>query len=313
MITRSRKTNPAPADCSRKPAGHESFHLHPDPLRQCPPLSSNLPEPPQPRGRKRRRGLESDYDYNHPAKRSKDQDPTPELVPVVLVESAPSPAFTPLNKRDLDHLNRLSDMASSNNVGQATTPLRKGGKKRSLSRHSSTTEMEQEKLSSSSQPTSTMANYRWRNLDDARVVIEAADLPTNIERWVDAIIQPDISPSHESELSRIAETFCNDFNNVMKGAGREDDSLELIHTALSAMDKGEQFLFPRKAGTFSVRTVLHSKTHSSFSRLGPQPQTLRPTEDMAFQNPAQPRGFHRTFTARGRSYGRSIIHVTSKL
>ena len=109
----------------------------------------------------------------------------------------------------------------------------------------------EETLSNSSQRTSTQANYRWRNLDDARIVVEATDIPTNIGRLVDAIVQPYLSASRRSELALIAENFCNDFSNVIKGAGREGDSLELIHTTLTAMDKGQRFLFPRKAGTLS--------------------------------------------------------------
>ncbi|KAL8896487.1 MAG: hypothetical protein Q9207_007682 [Kuettlingeria erythrocarpa] len=231
MITRSQTNKQAPAECVVKTVGQRSRPIHPHSIPisvQQPSTSpSVLRELPEARGRKRRRALEPNHD--RPTKRPKDQPLAPDPVP--------SPSFTPLNRKDLDNLERLSEMAASNSIGRATTPSGRGGKKRSLSRHSSTADMEQETWSNSSQRTSTLANYRWRNLDDARILVEAIDVPNNIERWVDAIIRPDLSAPRQSELGLIADTFCNGFSTVMKGAGREDDSLELIHTALSAMDK----------------------------------------------------------------------------
>ena len=257
MITRSQKNRQAPAECSVKTIRQRPRPIHPYPFSvkqpSAPASNPTLSDPaqlPESRGRKRGRALEPNHD--RPAKRLQDQIPAPDLRPdpAPAIESALSPSFTHLTKKHLDELERLSGMSASNGIGRAATPLGRGGKKRSLSRQSSTAEME-ETLSNSSQRTSTQANYRWRNLDDARIVVEATDIPTNIERLVDAIIQPDLSASRRRELGSIAENFCNDFSNVMKGAGREDDSLELIHTALTAMDKGQRFLFPRKAGTFS--------------------------------------------------------------
>ncbi|KAL9004312.1 MAG: hypothetical protein Q9180_009846, partial [Flavoplaca navasiana] len=197
MITRSQKGKQAPAEGSVRTIRQRPrpIHPYPFPIKQSSTPASNAPRSdlaqlPESRGRKRRRALEPDHD--RPAKRLQDQipapDPRPDSAPVI--ESALSPSFTHLTKENLDELERLSGMSASTGIGRAATPLGRGGKKRSLSRQSSIAEME-ETLSNSSQRTSTQANYRWRNLDDARIVVEATDIPTNIERLVDAIIQPD--------------------------------------------------------------------------------------------------------------------------
>ena len=123
-----------------------------------------------------------------------------------------------------------------------------GDRKRTLSTRSSVADMSQEVASVSSQKATSLANYRWRNLDYARIVVEDEPIPENIESRVDAIIQPEISTEWKSELVRITETFCNDFIDVLKGASREDDSVEPIHRALTSIDTKNEFMFPRKAG-----------------------------------------------------------------
>lgn len=223
MITRSQKTKQAPAECFVKTTRQRPrpIHSRPAPFKQPstpasdPPLSDPA-ELPESRGRKRRRALELDHD--RPAKRLRDQIPAPDPPPdhAPAIESALSPSFTHLTKKHLDELERLSGMSASNGISRAATSLGRGGKKRSLSRQSSAAEIE-ETLSNSSQRTSIQANYRWRNLDDARIVVEATDIPTNIGRLVDAIIQPYLSASRRSELALIAENICNDFSNVVRG------------------------------------------------------------------------------------------------
>ncbi|MCJ1347404.1 hypothetical protein MMC31_005629 [Peltigera leucophlebia] len=74
------------------------------------------------------------------------------------------------------------------------------------------------------------------------------NLSENIESRVDAIIQPEISTEWESELAPITEAFCNDFIDVLKGASREDDSVEPIHHALTSIDRKSEFMFPGEAG-----------------------------------------------------------------
>lgn len=142
-----------------------------------------------------------------------------------------------LSKKNLEELNR-----------QTESEISMGGEKRTRSRRTSTADMSQDAASASSQKSSTYANYRWINLDSARIYAENGPIPKNIQTRVDAIIQPTLSKQKEKELSTISDTFCNDFVDVMKGASREDDSVEPIHAALTSLDSGKKFLFPRKSG-----------------------------------------------------------------
>lgn len=137
-------------------------------------------------------------------------------------------------------------MEEHNRQTKSETSMRRG--KRTLSRRTSTADMSQDAASVSSQKSSTYANYRWINLDSARIFAENRPVPQNIQNRVDAIIQPTLSERKEKELSTISNTFCNNFVDVLKGASREDDSIEPIHTALTSLDSGKKFLFPRKSG-----------------------------------------------------------------
>ena len=298
MSTRFQKNKQVPAECFVKTIRQRPrpIQSHPTPIEQpstpaSDPSLSDLTDLPEPRGRKRRRAFEQ-----IPAP---DPSPDPSPDPAPAVESVLSPSCTHLTKKNLDELERLSGISASHGIGHAPTPSGRGGKKRSSSRHSSTAEME-ETISDSSQRTTTQANYRYRNLDDARIVVEATDIPTNIESMVNAIIQPNLSVSRRSELASIAETFCNNFSRVVKGAGRKDDSLELIHTALTAMDKGQKFLFPRKAGIPSPwPTPLHHPAPLWFCCLGAKLKAFQ-TKNLAIQDSCQqPRRFNQS------EYGRS--------
>ena len=77
---------------------------------------------------------------------------------------------------------------------------------------------------------------------------ENGPVPKDVQTRVDAIIQPKLSKQRLNELSAISNTFCNDFVDVMKGASREDDSVEPIHAALTSLNSAKKFLFPRKSG-----------------------------------------------------------------
>ena len=158
----------------------------------------------------------------------------------------------------------------------------RGGKKRPLSLQSSTVDMDQESASIRTQKSSTLATYRWRNLKYARIFVEDGPLPENIRSRVNKIIQPKITDeARKNELSLITESFCNSFIVVMRGAFREDDSVEPIHHALTSMDKGNKFIFPRKTGSSHPiqQGVLF---YSHRLRLGSEPETRRSTEDLAF-------------------------------
>lgn len=193
----------------------------PGPVQQPSTLASN-PTKPLPRtGRKRQRDSEDDCS---PKRRRRDSR--------TVVRSVKE-----LSETNLEEHDRQTESETS-----------MGGGKRTLSRRTSTADMSQDTASVSSQKSSSCANYRWITLDSARVYAENGPVPKNIQIRVDAIIQPTISKPKEKELATISKTFCNDFVDVMKGASREDDSVEPIHTALTSLDGGKNFLFPRKSG-----------------------------------------------------------------
>lgn len=136
----------------------------------------------------------------------------------------------------------------------------RGEKKRSLSRRSSTTETNPDTVSVGSQKTSSLANYRYNNLNYARIVVEGELIPKDIASRIDAIIQPEISSEKRDELFLAAETLCNDFAKIIVESSREDDSVELMYHALACIDKDKKFAFPRKAGTliFFHKSILRS-------------------------------------------------------
>ena len=154
-----------------------------------------------------------------------------------------------------------------------------GDKKRTLSTRSSIADMNQDVASVSSQKAISLANYRWRNLDYVRIVVEDEPIPKDIGSRVDAIIQPEVSMEWESELARITETFCNDFVDVLKGASREDDSVEPIHRALTSIDRENDYMFPRKAG-ISYPAQLRLPLCSRPPRLGCDPKARCSTENL---------------------------------
>ncbi|KAL8902913.1 MAG: hypothetical protein Q9207_004281 [Kuettlingeria erythrocarpa] len=212
----SSKNIQAQAGRPTPPSANESVR----PVQQHSTLSSN-PTKPLPRtGRKRQRDSEDDCSLKRRRRGSR-----------IVVTS----------------VQELSEINLEEHDRQTESDTSMGGGKRTLSRRTSTADMSQDTASVSSQKSSSFANYRWITLDSARVYAENGPVPKNIQTRVDAIIQPTIYKSKEKELSTISTTFCNEFVDVMKGASREDDSVEPIHTALTSLDSGKKFLFPRKS------------------------------------------------------------------
>lgn len=122
-------------------------------------------------------------------------------------------------------------------------------RKRSLSRQSSSTGLNQETESALSQKSSsTAANYRFGALGNVRIVVQKIPLPDNIRARVKAIYQREIPKAVESQLLDITDALRQRLLKAMNGASKEDDSVEPILDALEALnDKGE-FAFTRKAG-----------------------------------------------------------------
>ncbi|KAL8651852.1 MAG: hypothetical protein Q9210_003026 [Variospora velana] len=214
----SSKDLQAQAGRSTPPSSNQS--VTPDPVQQPSTASSNPTQPLPRTGRKRQRDSEDECSSK---RRRRDLG--------TVVKSVQE-----LSKTNLEEHDRQTESETS-----------MGGGKRTLSRRTSTADMSQDTASVSSQKSSTCANYRWITLDSARVYAENGPIPKNIQTRVDSIIRPILSKPKEKELSTISKTFCNDFIDVMKGASREDDSVEPIHAALTSLDSGKKFLFPRKS------------------------------------------------------------------
>lgn len=81
-----------------------------------------------------------------------------------------------------------------------------------------------------------------------RISARSGPLLEEIKPRIDAVIQLKVSNERKVELSSIAERLCGQFIDVLSGASREDDCVEPIYQALSAMEKGGNFNFPRKVG-----------------------------------------------------------------
>jgi hypothetical protein len=152
-----------------------------------------------------------------------------------------------LSIENLAKHNSFETSRQSHNMDPGTSE--RGARKRPLSRQSSIADMSQETASVQSQKSYTAARYRLFALSKVKIFIRPGPLPEEIRPRVNAVVQRTVSQERKRELSRIANDLCNEFVNVLEGASREDDCVEPIHAALSAVDSGKKFSFPRKAGT----------------------------------------------------------------
>lgn len=236
--TRSSKKDPqAQALGSQSTLAAQSIPL--EPVQQSPATA--------PVGLRRRREVEEEY----PSKRRKSPQATVDC----------TQPFEPLSEKNLEELDRQTGSEPYTGMDRAATGSGRGGKKRTISLRVSTADMDQDTASISTQKSSTLAEYRWKNLDYARIFVENAPLPQNILTRVNTIIQPEITDARKNELSLISEAFCDDFIDVMLGALREDDSVEPIHHALKSMDKGKKLMLSRKAGNSVPYTCEYCPTH----------------------------------------------------
>ncbi|KAL8709486.1 MAG: hypothetical protein Q9220_005728 [cf. Caloplaca sp. 1 TL-2023] len=172
-----------------------------------------------------------------------------------------------LSQANLEEHNRQTESESS--IGRA---------KRTLSRRTSTAERSQDATTVSSLKSSTGANYRWINLDSARVYAENQPVPQHIHTLVDAIIQHTVSPDKEKELSAITNTLCKDLVRVMKNARGRDDSVIPIYTALKALDSGGKLAFSRKSDwNTSLEPIVKSSVwHFNLPESPPKPRHAAP-------------------------------------
>ena len=253
----STKTAQAQAGRSPKPATVNSNSIQP--LQQPLTAPASLPGPLESAKRKREHKLELELEDEPLGKRQRTDSGT---VGKWIQE---------LSETNLEEHDSQKRSESFDAMGE---------RKRTLSTRSSVADMSQEAASVSSQKAISLANYRYKNLDNARMKIEDGLIPKNIDSRVDAIIHPEISTESETDLARITATFCNEFDDVLRGASREDDSVEPIHRALTSIDGKKEFLFPRKAGISNPRQVRLSLC-SRCLRLGCDSKTRRSTKALS--------------------------------
>lgn len=202
--------------------------------------ASNLIDSPPTKGQKRAYLPEDERPVKRPRQ---DREPASEF-------------GLPLSIANLEKHNSLEASQPSDKMVPSTSE--RGARKRPLSRQSSAADMSQETKSVQSQISYTAARYRLFALNKVKIFVRPGPLPKEIRPRIDAIVQRTVSEERKRELYGIANSLCNEFISVLEGASREDDCVEPIHTALSAMDSGKKFGFPRKAG---IVTFYQSSVH----------------------------------------------------
>ena len=183
---KAQKSTSCPPSVSLYSIAADSLPL--EPVQQPPTAPKGPAKFLQSIGPKRRREVEEDY----PTKRQRiDSQPTFES----------TQTFQRLNEKNLEELNRQIRSGSPNGMDRAVTSTGRGEKKRPLSLQSSTADMYQGSASITTQMSSTLATYRWKNLNYARIMVEDGPLPENIQTRVNAIILPQITDARKLELS----------------------------------------------------------------------------------------------------------------
>ena len=230
--------------------------------------SPPLTDPRQTRGQKRKASSQDD----RPDKRLQDKlrfasgsGPSQNSSPAKHVQDNrqfPSQSSQLLTQENLATLDRLTGSISSDIMDHTIRMPEKGGRKRLSSRQSSTTEFSQGATSTQFQESSsTYAHYRWVVLDKARIYVCTKPPPEDIQTCINTIVQKETAKGRKEELAAIGKHLCHEFVAVLNAARRQDDSVELIHRALSSMDRDQKFEFPRK---ISIVPFLPPSIHVSF-------------------------------------------------
>lgn len=186
-----------------------------------------------------------------------DSPPTKEQKRACLPEDRqPASEFgLPLSIANLEKHNSLEASQPSDKTDTSTSE--RWAWKRPLSQQPSVADMSQETKSVQSQTSNTAARYRLA-LTKVSIFVRHGPLPKEIRPRIDAIVQRTVSEERKRELYGIANNLCYNFIRVLETADREDDCVEPIHAALFAMDSGEKFGFPRKAGIVThYQTSVH--------------------------------------------------------
>lgn len=150
-----------------------------------------------------------------------------------------------LSKRNLE---KLQSQLDSTSVGMGNISTTRGGKrgekrKRAVSTWSDLPQDSTTVTTSSISP----ARYRYDILNHAKIFVHHVT-PPDIQLQVNAIFNRGISKQRRREISNIVKGMSNEFISIIQANGREDDCVEVVITALKALDKEKMFAFVRKAG-----------------------------------------------------------------
>lgn len=126
----------------------------------------------------------------------------------------------------------------------------RGQSRQPLSQPSSTADDARDTSTQRTQKTScTAANYRFTNLEHARIYVEVRRPPPEIQKQIDAILLKETTQERKGTLAKLANEFCDAFWNVLPTAAGEDDCVNILFDTLRSLCPVGKVKYPRKAGT----------------------------------------------------------------
>jgi hypothetical protein len=152
-----------------------------------------------------------------------------------------------------ENLEKLQSQLDSTSTGMGVVSITRDGKQggkggakrtRAVSTSSDSPQDSMTVTTSSKSP----ARYRYDILTSAGIFVHHVIPPNDIQFQVNAIFNRGISNEERSKISSIAKGMSNEYIAVIQANLREDDCVEVVISALKALDKENIFAFVRKAG-----------------------------------------------------------------
>lgn len=154
-------------------------------------------------------------------------------------------SIAPLSKANLKLLQQ--EVAGFEEMGNETASSGRG-RKRPPSRQTSNSDLVSGTSGQSKEPTPSHNFYRYNILRRARIQIHPRPPPKTIQSQLDAIFKREVAAERMREIRELAEAQSEMFCNGLGGASREDDLVEVAHTALFAMHQDGTLNHCRKTG-----------------------------------------------------------------
>ncbi|KAL8670465.1 MAG: hypothetical protein Q9168_005005 [Polycauliona sp. 1 TL-2023] len=163
-----------------------------------------------------------------------------------LLDRPQAPPTARLSKANLKQLQQeVIALEEMNNTGSSSDR----GRKRTLSGHTTMSRTSVSDLASTrtKEPIPSHAFYRFNVLHQANVCIVTEDPPPTLQTQLDTIFKRKVSKERKGQISAIAKEKSLLLSELLRGAHREDDLVELVHEILFAMHKDNALTHPRKA------------------------------------------------------------------